>query len=451
MKTINENSNAITEGVIWKQLLAFFFPVLLGILFQQLYNTVDTIIVGRFVGKVALAAVGGSASHIVSVVVGFFTGVSSGASVIISQYYGAKDEDAVSQAVHTAMIVAIACGAIMTVLGLSTAQWLLDIMGTPDDTMADSLIYIKVIYMGMIPSMIFNMGSATLRAVGDSKRPLFLLIVCCFVNIVLDILFVIGFSMGVMGAAVATVIAQATSAVLVCIILFRSKESYRLELHALRPNMRMLGRTIRIGLPAGIQTIMYGISNMIITAAINGFGTDSVAAFVAMNKIDTLNWMTLNSLGVALMTFAGQNYGANKLERVRNSLKTASLIGLIISLSTGVIFIFCGRYMLMLFTSDTTVLQIAVKMMFCLAPWYFMYAPIEVFSGCFRGLGDTLIPTLITAIGVCLVRVIWIFTVVPQWHQVLMVCICYPVTWFITSCSFFVYYRVKWRQRLTKE
>jgi putative MATE family efflux protein len=450
MKTINQNSNAITEGVIWKQLLAFFFPVLLGILFQQLYNTVDTIIVGRFVGKVALAAVGGSAAHIVSVVVGFFTGVSSGASVIISQYYGAKDEDAVSQAVHTAMIVAVAGGAIMTVLGLSTALWLLNVMGTPDDTMADSLIYIRVIYMGMIPSMIFNMGSATLRAVGDSKRPLYLLIACCFVNIVLDILFVIGFGMGVMGAAVATVIAQTTSAVLVCVILARSRECYRLELRAMRPNMRMLERTVRIGLPAGIQTIMYGISNMIITAAVNGFGTDSVAAFVAMNKIDTLNWMTLNSLGVALMTFAGQNYGANKLDRVRNSLKTASLMGLVISLFTGTIFIFCGRYMLMLFTDDSTVLQIAVKMMFCLAPWYFLYAPIEVFSGCFRGLGDTLIPTIITAVGVCLVRVIWIFTVVPQWHQVLIVCICYPVTWFITSGAFFVYYRVKWRQRLTK-
>jgi putative MATE family efflux protein len=332
--------------------------------------------------------------------------------------------------------VAVAGGAIMTVLGLSTALWLLNVMGTPDDTMADSLIYIRVIYMGMIPSMIFNMGSATLRAVGDSKRPLYLLIACCFVNIVLDILFVIGFGMGVMGAAVATVIAQTTSAVLVCVILARSRECYRLELRALRPNMRMLERTVRIGLPAGIQTIMYGISNMIITAAVNGFGTDSVAAFVAMNKIDTLNWMTLNSLGVALMTFAGQNYGANKLDRVRNSLKTASLMGLVISLFTGTIFIFCGRYMLMLFTDDSTVLQIAVKMMFCLAPWYF--------------LGDTLIPTIITAVGVCLVRVIWIFTVVPQWHQVLIVCICYPVTWFITSSAFFVYYRVKWRQRLTK-
>ena len=433
-------NNAITQGVIWKQLLAFFFPVLLGTLFQQLYNTVDAVIVGRFVGKEALAAVGGSSAHILSLIIGFFTGVSSGAAVIIAQYYGAGDDEDVSRAVHTALILAAAGGAVMTALGLVTAPWLLHVMNTPAETMADSLVYLQVIYAGMIPGMLFNMGSAILRAVGDSRRPLYFLMACCGVNILLDLLFVIKLHMGVMGAAVATVIAQSISAVLVLLHMAGSGESYCLDWKALRPDRRILRRTVRIGLPAGIQSIMYGLSNLIITVAVNGFGTDTVAAWVAMSKIDTLNWMTLNALGVSLMTFAGQNYGARLLARVRSSLRSAMLMGFAMALAVCALFFSQGRYLLMLFTDDATVLEIAVLIVLYIAPWYWLYAPIEIFSGCFRGLGDTLIPTLITAIGVCLIRVLWVFTVVPAWRDIRSVCLSYPVSWAITSLAFTVYY-----------
>lgn len=443
--------NAITQGVIWKQLLAFFFPVLLGTLFQQLYNTVDAVVVGRFVGKEALAAVGGSSAHILSLIIGFFTGVSSGAAVIISQYYGAGDDEDVSRAVHTALILAAAGGALMTALGLLTAPWLLGVMNTPAETMADSLGYMQVIYAGMIPGMLFNMGSAILRAVGDSRRPLYFLMACCGVNIVLDLLFVIGLDMGVLGAAVATVIAQTISAVLVCLHMARSAESYRLTLKALRPDRRLLRRTVRIGLPAGIQSIMYGLSNMIITAAVNGFGTDTVAAWVAMGKIDTLNWMTLNALGISLMTFAGQNYGARLLSRVRSSLKSAMLMGLAMALGVCALFFSQGRHLLMLFTDDAAVLEIAVLIVLYIAPWYWLYAPIEIFSGGFRGLGDTLIPTLITAVGVCLTRVIWVFTVVPAWRDIRSVCLSYPVSWAITSLAFVVYYFAFVRRRCLRD
>ena len=432
--------NAITQGVIWKQLLAFFFPVLMGTLFQQLYNAVDAVIVGRFVGKAALAAVGGSAAHILSLIIGFFTGVSSGAAVIIAQYYGAGDDEDVSRAVHTALILAAGGGAVMTALGLTTAPWLLHVMNTPAETMADSLRYLQVIYAGMIPGMLFNMGSAILRAVGDSRRPLYFLVVCCGINILLDILFVMKLTMGVMGAAVATVIAQSISAILVCLHMARSGESYRLMLRALRPDRRIFRRTVRIGLPAGIQSIMYGLSNLIITVAVNGFGTDTVAAWVAMSKIDTLNWMTLNALGVSLMTFAGQNYGARQLARVRSSLKSAMLMGLAMALGVCALFFAQGRNLLLLFTDDPAVLEIALLIVLYIAPWYFTYAPIEIFSGCFRGLGDTLIPTLITAIGVCLIRVVWVSTVVPVWRDIRSVSISYPISWAITSLAFTVYY-----------
>ena len=432
--------NEITEGVIWKQLLAFFFPVLLGSLFQQLYNTVDTMIVGRFVGTEALAAVGGSSAQILNLIIGFFTGVSSGAAVIIAQYYGAGDDEDVSRSVHTALVVAAAGGAVMTALGLLTAPWLLHVMNTPAETMADSRIYLQVIYAGMIPGMLFNMGSAILRAVGDSRRPLYFLMVCCGINILLDVLFVVKLGMGVMGAAVATVIAQSVSAVLVCLHMARSGESYRLELRALRPDRRIFRRTVRIGLPAGIQSIMYGLSNLIITVAVNGFGTDTVAAWVAMSKIDTLNWMTLNALGVSLMTFAGQNYGARQLARVRSSLKSAMLMGLAMAVGVCALFFAQGRNLLLLFTDDPAVLEIALLIVLYIAPWYFTYAPIEIFSGCFRGLGDTLIPTLITAIGVCLIRVVWVFTVVPAWRDIRSVSISYPISWAITSLAFTGYY-----------
>lgn len=447
MRKTGKIDNAITQGVIWKQLLAFFFPVLLGTLFQQLYNTVDAVVVGRFVGKEALAAVGGSSAHILSLIIGFFTGVSSGAAVIISQYYGAGDDEDVSRSVHTALILAAAGGAVMTALGLLTAPWLLGVMNTPAETMADSLRYMQVIYAGMIPGMLFNMGSAILRAVGDSRRPLYFLMVCCAVNIVLDLLFVIGLHMGVLGAAVATVIAQTVSAVLVCLHMARSTGSYRLTWRALRPDRRILRRTVRIGLPAGIQSIMYGLSNMIITAAVNGFGTDTVAAWVAMGKIDTLNWMTQNALGISLMTFAGQNYGAQLLSRVRSSLKDAMLMGLAMALAVFALFFSQGRHLLMLFTDDAVVLEIAVLIVLYIAPWYWLYAPIEIFSGCFRGLGDTLIPTLITAIGVCLTRVVWVFTVVPAWRDIRSVCLSYPVSWAITSLTFAVYYFAFVRKR----
>ena len=297
--------------------------------------------------------------------------------------------------------------------------------------------------------MVFNMGSAILRAVGDSRRPLYFLMVCCILNIFLDLFFVLQVKMGAAGAAVATIISQFISAVLVCVHLCRCQDSYRLDIHKLRPDPRILRRTVHIGLPSGLQSIMYGLSNLILTAAVNSFGTDTVAAWVAMGKIDTLNWMTLNAMGISLMTFAGQNYGARKLDRVRHSLRLAMLLGFAMAAAVAVLFVTCGRYMLMLFTDDPTVLEIAVLIVLYIAPWYWLYAPIEVFSGGFRGLGDTLIPTIITAIGVCVTRVVWVFTVVPVWHDIQAVCVSYPISWAITSGTFFIYYYYVRKHRLS--
>ena len=440
MERIENTTNTIVDGVIWKGLLKFFFPIMLGTLFQQLYNTVDAVVVGQFVGTQALAAVGGSSSQIVNLFIGFFVGLSSGATVIVSQYFGAREDKGVSRAVHTAMALAFIAGAVMTVVGLVFAPAMLEIMNTTEDTMADSTLYLRIVFLSMIPSMVYNVGSSILRAIGDSRSPLYFLAAACLVNVVLDLAFVLVFRMGVAGAAIATSIAQAVSAVLVFVALCRAKGSYRIIPREIRPERELLARTVRIGLPTGLQSVLYAVSNIIITTSINGFGTDTVAAWVAFGKVDALFWLILSAFGVAIMTFVGQNYGARKFDRVHKSLKVALAIAAVTSIVFSAVLLLVGQYVFRLFTNDQTVMDVAIYMMMCMVPGYVLYVPIELISGALRGMGDTLIPTVITAVGICALRVLWIFAVVPLWHDILAITISYPISWLLTSAAFILYY-----------
>lgn len=440
MERIENTTNTIVDGVIWKGLLKFFFPIMLGTLFQQLYNTVDAVVVGQFVGTQALAAVGGSSSQIVNLFIGFFVGLSSGATVIVSQYFGAREDKGVSRAVHTAMALAFIAGAVMTVVGLVFAPAMLEIMNTTEDTMADSTLYLRIVFLSMIPSMVYNVGSSILRAIGDSRSPLYFLAAACLVNVVLDLAFVLIFHMGVAGVAIATSIAQAVSAVLVFVALCRAKGSYRIIPREIRPERELLARTVRIGLPTGLQSVLYAVSNIIITTSINGFGTDTVAAWVAFGKVDALFWLILSAFGVAIMTFVGQNYGARKFDRVHKSLKVALAIAAVTSIVFSAVLLLVGQYVFRLFTNDQTVMDVAIYMMMCMVPGYVLYVPIELISGALRGMGDTLIPTVITAVGICALRVLWIFAVVPLWHDILAITISYPISWLLTSAAFILYY-----------
>lgn len=440
MERIENTTNTIVDGVIWKGLLKFFFPIMLGTLFQQLYNTVDAVVVGQFVGTQALAAVGGSSSQIVNLFIGFFVGLSSGATVIVSQYFGAREDKGVSRAVHTAMALAFIAGAVMTVVGLVLAPAMLEIMNTTEDTLADSTLYLRIVFLSMIPSMVYNVGSSILRAIGDSRSPLYFLAAACLVNVVLDLAFVLIFHMGVAGVAIATSIAQAVSAVLVFVALCRAKGSYRIIPREIRPERELLARTVRIGLPTGLQSVLYAVSNIIITTSINGFGTDTVAAWVAFGKVDALFWLILSAFGVAIMTFVGQNYGARKFDRVHKSLKVALAIAAVTSIVFSAVLLLVGQYVFRLFTNDQTVMDVAIYMMMCMVPGYVLYVPIELISGALRGMGDTLIPTVITAVGICALRVLWIFAVVPLWHDILAITISYPISWLLTSAAFILYY-----------
>ena len=432
--------NSITEGVIWKNLLSFFFPILLGTFFQQMYNTVDAIIVGKFVGKEALAAVGGTTGTIINLIVGFFVGLSSGATVILSQYYGGRKYKEVSDTVHTATAMAIGGGLLIMVLGLALSPAMLRLLDTPEELIDYSLSYIRIYFIGMVPSLIYNIGSGLLRAVGDSRRPLLFLIVACLTNIILDVVFVVGFEMHVAGAALATILSQAASATLIIITLMRSHTAYRLEVKKIRFHGPLLKRIITIGLPAGLQSMAYSVSNAIVQASINGFGTNVMAAYTAYGKLDAFNWMLQNAFGVSITTFVGQNFGAQKYDRVKKSVRVCLAMTAGGTLLLSAFLLIAGKPLYHMFTDDAHVIEIGMQMLWQLAPVYILYVCIEVLSGALRGTGDALMPSVLTLTGVCLLRVIWLLGVVPFNRTLNMVLFCYPLTWTVTSLLFVVYY-----------
>lgn len=438
-----EKSNQITEGVIWKQLLLFFFPIVFGTFFQQIYNTADTVVVGRFVGKQALAAVGGSASQMVNLLVGFFVGLSSGAAVIISQFYGAKDEKNVRVTLHTAFAFSVAGGVILTIVGIGLSKPVLYWMNTPEDVIADSVTYLYIYFCGMIFNLIYNMGSGILRAVGDSKRPLYVLIVTCILNIILDVVFVVAFDMGVAGVAVATILSQAVSAGIVVWLLVKSTEMYRLVPREIKVQGKSLKSILRIGVPAGMESVMYGISNLVIQVFVNGLGTDTVAAWGTLAKVDAIFWMVINAFSIAITTFVGQNYGAGKFARMRKSVKVCLAMSFVSAAVISVALILASEPIYRLFTTDENVIKIGVHMIRFMLPAYSVFVIVGILSGALRGAGKVLVPMLLTCGGVCSLRLIWLFTVGRMVPGIDTIMCGYPVSWSITAVLFIIYYLKK--------
>lgn len=442
---ISRQTGDITQGVIWKQLLAFFFPLWLGTFFQQLYNTVDTVVVGRYVGTTALAAVG-STGVIANLTVGIFTGLSSGAVVAIAQKYGARMEEDVRKSVHTAMLLSVIIGAIFSVAGYVLTPWALEAMDTTEDALPGAILYLQIYFLGMIPNVIYNMGTGVLRAVGDARRPLYFLIAASVCNIILDLLLVVVFHLGILGVAVATVCSQVLSAILVILSLMSVKgECFRLIPRQLRFHAEPFKAIMIIGIPTALQSVMYSFSNIVIQAAINSFGTDAVAAWTAYGKMDILFWMTLTAMSQALTTFTGQNYGAGKYDRLKEGVRVslAMTAGFTVVIST--VMVLLARPILSFFTPDPDVLEIGVGMVQFLAPWYITYILVELLPGAIRGAGKSMVPMLISVVGVCGLRLLWLFTAVPAWHTIETVELSYPITWVVTSIAIFIYYRFgKW-------
>ena len=429
LHTNEEAVNPITEGVIWKQLLLYFVPLLAASFLQLLYNTADTIIVGRFVGKIALTAVGGSAGQIYAMVTEFMIGVSGGAGVILSQAYGARDRKLLDDGLHNAIALALVIGTLFTCVGLILAGPALRLAGAPPETLANSILYLRIVFAGLIPNVLYNMGASILRAVGDSKKPLHFLLLSSCINILLDILFVAVLHWGIGGAAFATILSQTLSATLVLRTLIRgpgaaeepagpvngtekadnvvegatpqeASDSLRealmpsLDLHRLRLQRDIFSKMLRLGVPLGFETLMYTFSCVVLTSAVNTFGTDTVAAYAGFVRIESFYWMLEAAFAVSITTFVGQNYGAGRMDRVHKVARQGAVL-MYLFMGTAIVIMYTGcPVWLGLFTTDAGVLAIGVSMMRYLLPYYILYVPSGVFFSTLRGLGDSLRPTM---------------------------------------------------------
>lgn len=434
----------MTDGVIWKQLLAFSMPLLMGNLFQQLYNTVDSVVVGNYIGSEALAAVG-SSNSLINLIIGMFMGIATGAGVIISQYYGGQEEQKLHWAVHTCMTLSILGGILLTVVGIVISPTILRWMGTPEEVMTNSVVYFRIFFGGSLFNLVYNMGAGILRAVGDSRRPLYYLCVSSVVNIVLDLVFVVVFHMGVAGVGYATVTAQMISALLVMAALVRSKESYRLELSKLRIDKRMMKRILELGIPSGIQQSIISLSNVIVQANVNSYGAAAMAGFGAYCKIDGFVMLPLQSFCMAATTFTGQNVGARNIPRVKKGIVQGLAIGAVYTVVMSVVLFFGVDQVLRIFSSDAAVLEYGHRTMYLLLPFYMTMTVHNILMGSFRGAGKTMVSMLIGVGNMCILRMIYINFAVPFFPSYDAVLLCYPVTWITTMLMDIVYcFKAPW-------
>lgn len=439
-----QKSMLMTEGVIWKQLMLYSIPLLIGNLFQQLYNTVDSIVVGRFIGSGALAAVG-SSSALINLIIGLFMGIAVGSGVIVSQYYGAGSVDKMGWAVHTSIVLSFIGGVLLTVAGLILTPSFLNWMKTPQEVLPDAILYLRIFFMGSLFNLVYNMGAGILQAVGDSKRPLYYLCISSVVNIVLDIYFVRGLSMGVEGVAYATVISQIVSAVLTMSALMRTDDIYRLELKKLKLDILMMKRVLKLGIPSGVQQSVISLSNVIVQANVNTFGAMAMAGFGAYNKIDGFVVLPIQSFCMAATTFTGQNIGAGKPERVRQGMKQGLFIGLAYTVVLSVVLFFGTGSILEIFSKDAGVIHYGNVTMLILMPFYAVIAIHQVLIGTLRGAGKSMQTMLISVGNMCVLRVIYIYFFVPHFPSYEAVMWGYPITWFTTVLMDYFYMRKgKW-------
>jgi putative MATE family efflux protein len=442
-----EKTYDLTEGVIWKKLLFFLLPIFLGSLFQQLYTTVDAIIIGQFAGKDALASIE-AILNLTKLPLNFFIGISVGATIIIAQYIGAKESEKLSNAAHTAVAFAFTGGLILSAIGILGSPVFLRLLNVPDDIYGYTLSYARIYFAGMAVSMTYNMGAGVLRAAGDSKTPFYFLIAANIANVLLDLLFVGLFKWHTAGAALATVLSQLLSAVLIIAALLRTPRPCRITLKKIRFHKPVLREIFLLGLPAGFQSSSYSIANMIIQSSINAFGINSIAAWAVCGKLDFLIWATVDSFGAAISTFVAQNFGARLYGRARSGVVSCLGMALIvIAAISAILYLFC-RPLSRIFVNDHEVINLAVSLMRFLAPFYFLYIGGAILSGAIRGTGETFKPMGITLSGTCACRILWILYAVPTRPTLKMVILSFPVSWFITSAAFIVFYQIHKAQKL---
>lgn len=441
----------MTVGPIWKHLLAFAFPLIIGNLFQQLYNTVDSVVVGQFVGKEALAAVG-SVGPIMNTLIGFFMGLSAGAGVAISQAYGAKEPQKVHDAVHTSIFLTLIMAIVFTVVGVAFVPFMLRLMDTPEDVIPGATAYLRIYFAGVAGLMFYNMGSGILRAVGDSKRPLYFLVFSAITNTVLDLLLVIVFKMGIAGVALATVISQCLSAILTLWVLCRSHGDYQLIFSDVRPNKDMIKRIVSLGIPTGIQQAVTSFSNVFVQSYINQFGSACMAGWSSYSKIDQFVMLPMQGIALASTTFTGQNLGAKQIDRSKKGVRTAFLMGEFSTLLLMIPVMIFAPFMINLFNSDPDVISYGSLFIHWMTPFYLLCVINQIYAGALRGAGDTKAPMVIMLGSFVVFRQIYLFTISHIINTELWIAMGYPFGWILASVGSLLYYKFSgWEKKVLEK
>lgn len=435
----------MTSGDITGLITRFSLPLLAGNLFQQLYNTVDSIVVGNYVGKEALAAIG-STTSLINTLVGFFLGLAAGASVVISQYFGAHDVQNLRKTVHTMVAGTLILGVIFTIAGIFSSPFMLRLMATPDDVISDASIYLRIYFEGVLALMIYNTGAGILRAVGDSKRPLYFLIVSSLINVVLDLLFVIKLHWGIAGVAYATIISEAVSAVMVLFVLMHTQECYQLKIHDLQIDSGMLSKITAIGLPAGIQQAVTCFSNVFVQAYINSFGSSCMAGWASYGKIDQLAFLPMQSISLASTTFVGQNFGAVNIKRAKRGITISLVLSAAMTVLIVIPMMLFAPQLVGMFNREPDVLYYGTFFLRICSPFYVLCCVNQIYAGALRGLGDAAVPMGIMIGSFVVFRQLYLFVVTHVTSSFLPVSIAYPVGWVVCSIIMFIHYRRYIRQ-----
>lgn len=429
------------SGPILRKMLMFALPLMLSSILQLLFNAADIVVVGKFAGDNSLAAVG-SNTALINLLTNLFIGLSIGANVVAARHYGAKAWDDLRRTVHTAMLLSMLSGALLLVLGVIGAEQMLIWMQTPEEVLPLATVYLRIYFLGMISTMVYNFGSALLRAVGDTKRPLYFLLCAGVINVILNLLFVIGFQMDVMGVAIATVISETVSALLVLRCLVKEKGGIHLELRAMRIDRKKMLQILRIGLPAGFQGVVFALSNVVIQSSVNIFGNIVVAGNSAAANLEGFVYMAMNAFYQTTLSFVSQNYGAGKQKRINRIVLLGEACVIVTGTLLGNMVVFFGNDLLQIYSNNPEVIAAGMVRLHYISMIYALCGIMDVMVGALRGIGYSIMPMIVSIVGVCVLRLIWLATVfqIPEFHKIETVYLSYPVTWILTSLVYIVFF-----------
>ena len=445
---LNKQANRtmdMTQGRLLTQVLVFALPIMLSGILQLLFNAADTIVVGRFAGNEALAAVG-SVGSLNNMIISLFIGLSVGANVLVARYTGSRNDRAVSDTVHTSVLLSLAGGVLLMIIGVALARPLLELMGSPEDVIDLAVLYVRIIFLGMPVQMLYNFCAAILRAVGDTQRPLYYLTIAGVVNVLLNLVFVILFHLSVAGVALATIISQAISALLVTRALLNMEGPTRLFLNRLRIHPGKLREIIRIGLPAGIQSSVFSLSNVVIQSSVNSFGSVVIAGNAASSNVGNFVYQAMNTFQQAITCFAGQNIGARKPRRIVSAMKVCMFWAVSFGLVLGMLSCVFGTQLLSLFSADPAVIAAGMERQIIVCAPYFLCGMMDVMTGALRGIGYSLLPMIVSILGACAFRLFWVFTIFAAYPTLPCLMLSYPVSWLLTFSVLLVIFLVLWNR-----